>query len=322
MSAHGRQHWIKLYVEMLDDAKVGLLPDAIKWRWVSALLLAGELNEGGFLPDVNDAAWRLHTNVETLQGDMRTLAGRGLVELREYTDGSERWFIPAFEKRQAAATSTERSQASRHRARQKGGRNDKDGSAQRNVANSLHNTEYRIQNTETEGRHADPPTAGAPEGEGSPEIALREYIRGRIGVEPRESSPKYESDWRQPIAQMLILADGDMERAKSLIDAALEEARKPKKEDGLPYKIVRPCGLLPFYTTQVDNLRAKSSAASADTLWQRAMDFAGGNGAGVDSRLVAAIRAIGFPVIRAARADDIPRLKQQLATEYQRAATA
>ena len=60
MSAHGRTHGIKLYVEMLDDPKVGLLPDAVKWRWVSSLLLAGELNEDGYLPDINDAAWRLH----------------------------------------------------------------------------------------------------------------------------------------------------------------------------------------------------------------------------------------------------------------------
>ena len=98
MSAHGRTHWIKLYVEMLDDPKVGLLPDAVKWRWVSSLLLAGELNEDGYLPDINDAAWRLHTNVETLQGEMRTLAGRGLVELREHPEGGERWYIPALKK--------------------------------------------------------------------------------------------------------------------------------------------------------------------------------------------------------------------------------
>lgn len=141
MSQHGRTHWIKLYVEMLDDPKVGLLPDAVKWRWVSALLLAGELNEDGFLPDINDAAWRLHTNVETLQGEMRTLAGRGLVELRVHPSGSERWFIPAFTKRQEAATSTERSRNLRHRRRQNGD----ETHSQRNVAFSSHNTE-----TETE----------------------------------------------------------------------------------------------------------------------------------------------------------------------------
>lgn len=77
MSKNSKCHWIKLYVEMLDDPKVGLLPDAVKWRWTSVLLLAGEMNEDGFLPDVNDMAWRLHTNVETLQGEMRMLPAAG-----------------------------------------------------------------------------------------------------------------------------------------------------------------------------------------------------------------------------------------------------
>lgn len=158
MSTHGRTHWIKLYVEMIDDPKVGILPDAIKWRWVSALLLAGELNEDGFLPDVNDMAWRLHTNVETLQGEMRTIAGRGLVELKEHPDGSERWFIKAFAKRQAPATGTERSRMSRHRARQ-GSSNDTPDDTQRNVASSLHKQKQK-QNTETviEGERGRTPT--------------------------------------------------------------------------------------------------------------------------------------------------------------------
>lgn len=149
MSAHGKLHWIKLYVEMLDDPKVGLLPDAVKWRWTSVLLLAGEMNEGGFLPDVNDMAWRLHTNVETLQSEMRMLAGRGLVELRVYEQGDERWFIPAFSTRQAAATGTERSRMSRQRTQQHGSRNEHATNVQRNVANSLHKQKQK-QNTETE----------------------------------------------------------------------------------------------------------------------------------------------------------------------------
>ena len=190
MSAHGRTHWIKLYVEMLDDPKVGLLSDTAKWRWVSILLLAGELNEDGFLPDINDAAWRLHTNVETLQGEMRTLAGRGLVELRVHSDGGERWFIPAFVKRQAAASGTERARMSRHRARQ--GNNDTAPPVQRNVASSLQNTEYRIQNTETEGEIA-PARAAAP-----PPPIVRTVIPDRTPGRLRASSYLSEPDPPEP----------------------------------------------------------------------------------------------------------------------------
>ena len=113
MSARGRNHWIKLYVEMNHDPKIGLLTDELKWRFVSVLLLAGELNEDGYLPELNNMAWQLRTNPETLAGQMRTLAGRGLVELRLHPDGDERWFISKFAERQAPATPTQRAQRAR-----------------------------------------------------------------------------------------------------------------------------------------------------------------------------------------------------------------
>jgi hypothetical protein len=115
MSANGRTHWIKLYVEMLDDPKIGLLPDSIKWRFTSALLMAGELNEDGYLPDIDEMAWRLRVPPETLQSEMRMLAGRGLVELRLHDDGSERWFITKFKTRQDPSKNALRQRSWRER---------------------------------------------------------------------------------------------------------------------------------------------------------------------------------------------------------------
>ncbi len=113
---NGRNHWIKLYVEINDDPKVGLLPVNARWRFISALALAGELDEGGFIPPVNDElAYRLHTEVETLQAEMRMLAGRGLAELRMHPDGEERWFLTHFAERQAPSTNAERQKQWRKR---------------------------------------------------------------------------------------------------------------------------------------------------------------------------------------------------------------
>lgn len=75
MSAHGRNHWIKLYVEMNHDPKIGLLTDDLKWRFTSLLLLAGEIGSDGFLPEIGEMAWTLRTSPDTLAGQMRTLAG-------------------------------------------------------------------------------------------------------------------------------------------------------------------------------------------------------------------------------------------------------
>lgn len=113
---NGRNHWIKLYVEINDDPKVGLLPVNARWRFISALALAGELDEGGFIPPVNDElAYRLHTEVETLQAEMRMLAGRGLAELRMHPDGEDRWFLTHFAERQAPSTNAERQKQWRKR---------------------------------------------------------------------------------------------------------------------------------------------------------------------------------------------------------------
>jgi hypothetical protein len=115
MTAHGRNHWIKLYVEMNHDPKIGLLTDDLKWRFTSILLLAGEMGSDGFLPDIGEMAWTLRTSPDTLAGQMRTLAGRGLVELRINPDGDERWFITKFAERQAPSTNAERQKQWRNR---------------------------------------------------------------------------------------------------------------------------------------------------------------------------------------------------------------
>ena len=115
MSNHGRNHWIKLYVEMNHDPKIGLLTDDLKWRFTSVLLLAGEIDDNGYLPELNDMAWQLHAVPETVAGQMRTLALRGLVELRQHPDGSERWFVTKFAERQAPSTNAERQRQWRKR---------------------------------------------------------------------------------------------------------------------------------------------------------------------------------------------------------------
>ena len=120
-----RNHWIKLYVEINDDPKIGLLPVNARWRFISALALAGELDDGGFIPPVNDElAYRLHTEVETLQSEMRMLAGRGLAELRMHPDGEERWFLSHFAERQAPSTNAERQKQWRKRNDRNGDRNE------------------------------------------------------------------------------------------------------------------------------------------------------------------------------------------------------
>lgn len=109
-------YWIKLYYDLLDDYKVGNLPDSLKWRFIQCLLVAGETRAGGFLPRLEEMAYRLRPmNPESLGADLTRLAQAGLAELKTDGDGDERWFVTNFEKRQKAKSNAERQKSWRAR---------------------------------------------------------------------------------------------------------------------------------------------------------------------------------------------------------------
>lgn len=114
------QYYLKLYHEMLDDWKVLSLPDDLKWRFVQCLLVAGELDEDGWLPEIRQFASRIRPmNPKELQSDLEALANVELVELRQYDDGCERWFVPKFEKRQQRSANAKRQADWRQREKEK-----------------------------------------------------------------------------------------------------------------------------------------------------------------------------------------------------------
>lgn len=109
------KYWLKLYHEMIDDPKVARLPDSSYRRFIECLLLAGELDESGFLPPIEDMAWRLRLNETSLSQDLSRLALAGMVELKQLDDNTERWFVTNFSKRQSASDAAERMREYRKR---------------------------------------------------------------------------------------------------------------------------------------------------------------------------------------------------------------
>ena len=94
------KYWLKLYHEMLDDPKVARLNDSAYRRFIECLLMAGELDENGLLPPLEDMAWRIRVSETALAQDMTRLALGGMVELQEH-EGEERWLVSQFAKRQS-----------------------------------------------------------------------------------------------------------------------------------------------------------------------------------------------------------------------------
>ena len=101
--------WIRLYTEMLDDPKLGRLPDATKWRMCQLFLFAGECDAEGYLVNgkdsltVEDIAWRLRINSDELQSDLDLLTGMGIIDCEDGT-----WMIVKFSERQPRPQSEKR----------------------------------------------------------------------------------------------------------------------------------------------------------------------------------------------------------------------
>ncbi|OGD40096.1 MAG: hypothetical protein A2V45_08215 [Candidatus Aminicenantes bacterium RBG_19FT_COMBO_58_17] len=107
-------YFIKLYHEVLDDPKMGKLPDWLYRRCIEFFLLAGRQDQDGLLPPVEDMLWTLHLPDEMkLRQALQMLAEVGVT----YCDDQGQWWIKNFAKRQAASTSTERVRQYRKRER-------------------------------------------------------------------------------------------------------------------------------------------------------------------------------------------------------------
>jgi hypothetical protein len=87
--------WIKLFIEILDDPKMGRLPDWLWRRAIELFLLAGENGNDGLLQPVEDSAWRLRTSIEKLTESLQALSRVGVVH-----ETPEGWVVSHFKERQ------------------------------------------------------------------------------------------------------------------------------------------------------------------------------------------------------------------------------
>lgn len=106
------KYWIKLYHEILDDPKMGRLPDALFRRAIEFFLIAGDCNRGDALPPLADMAWRLRADEQALHVQMEDLEALNI--LSRGADGG--WRVAHFKERQDASPAVERMRRSREAA--------------------------------------------------------------------------------------------------------------------------------------------------------------------------------------------------------------
>ena len=112
--------WIKLHTRMLDDSRLGTLPDALKWRLLELNLLAGECDAEGYLVngdeplDMEAIAWRLRRNPSDLTADLEILAQRGFMAFEDET-----WLVVEFAETQGRPQHEKRTQWRERKRRQR-----------------------------------------------------------------------------------------------------------------------------------------------------------------------------------------------------------
>lgn len=102
------RHWIKLWLEVLDDPKMGGLPDDL-WRLaIELFLVAGENGNNGKIPEKSALSWRLRRRENDLEILLKKLETTGIV--RQLKTG---WVVSRFKKRQSAVPALDRKRAER-----------------------------------------------------------------------------------------------------------------------------------------------------------------------------------------------------------------
>jgi hypothetical protein len=103
--------WIKLFIEIWDDPKMGRLPNHLWRRAVELFLLAGREGNDGALPPVEEMAWILRLSEDKVLEDLHGLAEVGVVHEAE----PGKWMVTHFAKWQAAIPVDERVRQFRER---------------------------------------------------------------------------------------------------------------------------------------------------------------------------------------------------------------
>lgn len=149
------KYWIKLYHELLDDPKMGMMPDKLWRRTIEIFLLAGEYDQAGLLPPLDQVAWRLRITKEECNDTLQELQRLEIISRND--DGQ--YIVTNFAKRQEASTSTERSKHFRQRQGKKPTPSGQNGTGQ------SQNSDTQAQNNETATKNETPTVLASNENE-------------------------------------------------------------------------------------------------------------------------------------------------------------
>lgn len=254
------KYWIKLYHEILHDPKMGRLPDKIWRRCIELFLLAGEFDQDGILPGIEEICWTLRITIEECNETLQQLQHLNVAHCND--DGT--WIITHFAERQDASTSTERSRAHRRRARQqeqlKPFREAETGTDSQQTGD---NNATELQRNVAPDKDTDTDKESTPNGVGekSPEAPPdskpetlpdekpdgKKALMGTFLTETRLTMPRKKNTvgfWWSNIQEIHELANRDVDIGQRLIKQAVKALKDKQLTIGGPESIIKTCRAL------------------------------------------------------------------------------
>lgn len=157
-------HWLKLWIDILDDWKIAPLSDRLWRRFIECCLIAKKLDEGGYLDSVERMAFFLRLAPDEMEQDLIALEqatrSKDKPGVVQKVDG--RWFVTNLDKRQSRMTATQRKRKQRERDRE----------VSRDGHDSVTKSDHRGQRTEDQRiRGSDEQTTTDNRGAGAPAAA-------------------------------------------------------------------------------------------------------------------------------------------------------
>ena len=112
------RHWIKFYIEYLEEPKWATLPDRLWRRAAEFNLIAARNRADGKLPTPAQMAWILRKDTSEIELDLNQLASPGSDIVRRLPDGE--WEVVDYLERQGPSEKSKRIQAWREKKKKAG----------------------------------------------------------------------------------------------------------------------------------------------------------------------------------------------------------
>lgn len=242
-------YWIKLYHEVLDDPKMGRLPDRTWRRCIELFLLAGTTGETGELPSIEDICWKLRIDETTLLEDLAILEKAGIIQVNDNNP-----VVTHFTERQDADTNAERV---KHHREQKRTSNPIVTNEKRMCNVSLQNIVQELELNKdinfvsAEAQENSPPdsTKNKDPGDNGLSKLEKDRIRGEVqqyflkitGLPRPLGETKAENGklYWVPIREICGLVEWDVGRAENLVEAAVKRLRKDDMTISSPKSILK-----------------------------------------------------------------------------------